>query len=313
MQKVLVTGAAGFIGRRICETLIDKGYGVVAWDNFSDGLYSSRVKKLSASRLLEDWGLTILSQDLLDTDLVIPGDVEVVIHSAAMPGLAYSWENVPSYVENNQIATHNLVKAGLDSRIEKFVHISTSSVYGREAQGHENTPLRPASPYGITKLAAEFTLAAMSEALGPLNYSIVRLFSVYGPWQRPDMAFHKFIEAALENEPITIFGDGQQLRTNTYVDDAVDGIIRAMHFGKNNNIYNIGGGETVRLLDAVRTIENELGSKLALSFKEEVAGDQRITSANIAKASIELGYKPATSFRDGIKKQINWHQNQRFQ
>lgn len=309
MEKILVTGAAGFIGRRLCENLAFRGYEVIGWDNFADGLYSSEVKKNSASRLLQETGLKIVFQDLLDTELAIPEGVDVVLHAAAMPGLTYSWHNVRHYVESNHLATHNLVKASLASGIEKFVHLSTSSVYGKTAQGDEGSNLRPASPYGISKLAAEHTLAAMSEALGPLNYSIVRLFSVYGPWQRPDMAFYKFVHAALNNQPITIYGDGGQSRSNTFVDDAADGVIKAMLHGGAGETYNIGGGENIQLMEAIRIIGEEIGIEPIISFEKAVDGDQRITSANIEKASRELGYRPETSFRDGIKKQIEWQRN----
>lgn len=311
MRKILVTGAAGFIGRRLCETLTRRGYEVVGWDSFADGLYNSGVKKISASKLREETGVGIIFQDLLDIELMIPEGVDVVLHAAAMPGLAYSWDNVRHYVESNQLATHNLLKASLDSGIEKFVHVSTSSVYGKLAQGDESSELHPVSPYGISKLAAEHTVAAMSEALGPLNYSVVRLFSVYGPWQRPDMAFYKFVNSAINDETITIYGDGQQTRSNTFVDDAAEGVIRAMKHGSPGETYNIGGGEDIKLLDAVKIIGEEIGVEPKLSFKDAVNGDQRITSANIEKASRELGYQPETRFRDGIKKQIEWQKSQR--
>lgn len=309
MSRILVTGAAGFIGRRLCETLTLKGYDVFGWDSFAGGLYSSNVKKLSATKLMEEAGVKVLFQDLLDISMKIPDHVDTVIHAAAMPGLAYSWDNVRHYSESNHLATHNLLKASLDSGIEKFVHLSTSSVYGSLAQGDEDSKLDPVSPYGISKLAAEHTVSAMSEALGPLDYSIVRLFSVYGPWQRPDMAYYQFIDAALRGEPITIYGDGDQTRSNTFVDDAADGVIRAMKNGSAGGVYNIGGGENIKLIDALRIIEEEIGVESRLIFEETRHGDQRITSANIKKAFSELGYEPATPFRDGIKKQIDWQKS----
>jgi nucleoside-diphosphate-sugar epimerase len=187
---------------------------------------------------------------------------------------------------------------------------STSSVYGVEAVGDEDRPTEPSSPYGITKLAAE-KLVLAHVALHGLPATIIRYFSIYGPRQRPDMAYHRFIEAMLDGEAISVYGDGEQTRSNTYVDDAVDGTIRALERGAVGGIYNIGGGRTISLNEAIALIAGHLGVEPIIRREPARPGDQRHTSADVSRASTALGYRPAVEPADGLARQVAWHLERR--
>jgi nucleoside-diphosphate-sugar epimerase len=302
-MKYLVTGAAGFVGSAITSELISKGEDVVAIDAFLGGLYPIEEKLIRAQKLSSDLGVQVSSQNLND-GLVIEKDVDVVIHSAAMPGLAYSWENPDDYIWNNELATLNLVKSINQAKTPRFVFISTSSVYGKVAVGDERSVPQPVSPYGATKLAAEKMIGLVLSS--ETSFSIARLYSVYGPGQRSDMAYNRFIYSALRDEEITIFGDGSQSRSNTFIDDAVDGVLLTVEKGADRDIYNIGGGETVQLNSAVETIFDLANKEPKISYEQRIFGDQDITKANFSKATEFLGFEPKTSFANGIRKQFEW-------
>lgn len=302
-MKYLVTGAAGFVGSAITSELISKGEDVVAIDAFLGGLYPIEEKLIRAQKLSSDLGVEVIGQNLND-GLVIDKDVDVVIHSAAMPGLAYSWENPDDYIWNNELATLNLVKSINQAKTPRFVFISTSSVYGKVAVGDERSVPQPVSPYGATKLAAEKMIGLVLSS--ETSFSIARLYSVYGPGQRSDMAYNRFIYSALRDEEITIFGDGSQSRSNTFIDDAVDGVLLTVEKGADRDIYNIGGGETVQLNSAVETIFDLANKEPKISYEQRISGDQDITKANFSKATEFLGFEPKTSFANGIRKQFEW-------
>ena len=306
-MKYLVTGAAGFVGSAIISELISKGEEVVAIDAFLGGLYPIEEKLIRAQKLSSDLGVEVISQNLND-GLVIEKDVDVVIHAAAMPGLAYSWENPEDYIWNNELATLSLVKSINQAKTPRFVFISTSSVYGKVAVGDEEYVPQPVSPYGATKLAAEKMIGLVLSS--ETSFSIARLYSVYGPGQRSDMAYNKFVNAALRDEEITIFGDGSQSRSNTFIDDAVDGVLLTAEKGADREIYNIGGGETVQLNSAVETIFDLANKEPKISYKQRISGDQDITKANFSKAAEKLGFEPKTSFAKGIRKQFEWQTGQ---
>ena len=303
-KKILITGAAGFVGMELCIQAKGRGYGVYGLDAFRGGLYSREIKEKRAEILLSHWDVRVHEVDLLSSELQIPDDISAVVHAAAMPGLDYSWRNPSRYIQDNEIATLNLIKALTHKHIEKFVLISTSSVYGKHADGSEDSTLQPISPYGLTKLAAERLVNLFMPSIS--SFSIARLFSVYGPGQRPDMGYFKFINAALNDSPITIFGDGTHSRSNTYIDDAVDGILGVLERGKNAEAYNIGGGEEVQLLDAINTIYALAEKTPNLIFGDSRPGDQLRTSADIRKANSDFGYQPKTNFVEGITNQFNW-------
>lgn len=305
-MRYLVTGAAGFIGSTLCERLVADGHTVRGLDAFV-GSYGEEVKRRNLAALEHEprFSFTVADLRTADLDPLLEG-VEVVVNEAAVAGLAPSWADLELYVSCNVLGLGRLLEAARRAEVRRFVQVSTSSVYGLDAVGDETRPLRPASPYGVTKLAAEHLVLAHVNAFG-LPATILRYFSIYGPRQRPDMAYHRFIEAMLDGRPITIFGDGEQTRSNTYVDDCVAGTILAIENGEVGEIYNIGGGHTIALNEAVRLIAEATGREPIIERKPPVPGDQRHTSADVGKARRVLGYEPRVEPAEGLRRQVAWH------
>ncbi len=303
-MRILVTGAAGFIGSLLAESL-SESHEVIGIDGFLEFPYSSP-NKLRNTENFAKKGINLISANLCDlsTFKQIP-ECEAVIHLAAMPGLTLSWEKPELYIENNILATANLAKHFEDNQIAKFIFISTSSVYGKLAIGDENSGLNPISPYGVTKLAAEKLLLSYHYERN-LPLSILRIFSVFGPRQRSDMMYSKLFHAAIHKEPIKVFGDGSQSRTNTYVGDIVDGIKQALYGAKLGEIYNLGGGEEITLNKAMSYVEEITGKELVKEFVGSQQGDQYRTSADTRKAQVDFGFSPKVLVYEGLEKQYNW-------
>ena len=307
MSRCLVTGAAGFIGSHLCEQLVAKGHSVVGVDTFIP-YYPRAFKERNLISLCETPDFTFREVDLRYEELTpLLKDVDVVFHLAAMAGLMRSWSDFDLYMTCNMGVTQRLLEAARASDIKHFIHGSTSSVYGRLATGDEDSPLEPISPYGVTKLGAERLCRAYAENFG-LPMTILRFFSVYGPRQRPDMAYHIFIRAILQGEPITIYGDGQQSRSNTFVADCVQGIILAFEKPEQSTgeIFNLGGGEVVTLKQVLEVLSELTGRSPHITFAPTRPGDQRHTAANITKAQQVLDYKPATPVITGLQVQVEW-------
>ena len=309
-MRILVTGAAGFIGSHVAERTLADGHEVVLLDAFTD-YYDRATKEANVAVAAAHPRATLHELDLRTDDLAPAVDgVEAVIHLAAMPGLPRSWTDMETYTACNLIATYRLVEAARAAGVRRFIQISTSSVYGTEAVGDESQPLQPVSPYGVTKLAAEQLVLAYVQTYG-FPAAILRYFSIYGPRQRPDMAYHKFIEALIDGQDLTVFGDGRQSRSSTFVTDAVDGTIRALQDAKVGEVYNIGGGERVELLDVIRIIGDELGVEPVIHFEPPRPGDQRHTGADTGKAERAFGYRPTVGPAEGLRAQIAWHRARR--
>lgn len=305
-MRVLVTGVAGFIGSHLAERLLHEGHEVVGIDAFL-GANTTRGWERNLERLRGRRAFSFHNADLRTADLLpIVADCDALVHEAAVAGLARSWDDLELYASCNLLALGRLLDAVRRVGLQRFVHISTSSVYGRNAVGDETLPTRPTSPYGITKLAAEQLVLAYVEAFG-LPAIILRYFSIYGPRQRPDMAYHIFIEAMLDGRPIQIHGDGQQSRSNTFVSDCVDATVLALSGGDTGAIYNIGGNETIALIEAVNMIASLLDLNPRISFLPEQPGDQRATRATTAKARAAFGWKPRVSYAEGLAAQVAWH------
>lgn len=311
-MRVLVTGAAGFIGSHVAEQLLADGHEVVGIDAFVD--YYPREHKQQNLRA----ALAHPKFEFRQLDLKAGGDalasalegVEAVIHEAAMPGLQRSWTEYDSYLANNMQASQRLFEASVRSGVRRIVHASTSSVYGRYAVGDEQMPTRPISPYGVTKLAAEHLALAYMDSYG-LPVVILRYFSVYGPRQRPDMAYHIFCESLLDGRPLTIYGDGHQTRSSTYVSDCVQGTIDALLRGREGEIYNLGGAQPIDLLEAIGILADELGVEPLLEHEPARLGDQRDTRADTTKARLHFGYQPSVGPHDGLRRQAAWHAQRR--
>jgi len=311
MNRCLVTGAAGFVGSQLCAALLDRGHAVVGLDAFVP-YYPRPVKERNLHGLIQQAHFTFHEADLRTAELapVVIG-CDTIFHLAAMPGLMKSWTDFQLYETCNIEGTQRLLEAARAARLQQFIHISTSSVYGREATQGEDAALQPISPYGVTKLAAEHLCRAY-EANFSLPLTILRYFSVYGPRQRPDMGYHKLINNLLRGGTFTIFGDGEQTRSNTYVGDAVAATILAMEKREQTlgQVFNIGGGEIVSLNRVLALLEEIIGRKVLLAHQPPRPGDQRHTAANIEKARRILGYNPATRLAAGLRAQVEWQRTQ---
>ncbi|HEX5014970.1 MAG TPA: NAD-dependent epimerase/dehydratase family protein [Candidatus Limnocylindrales bacterium] len=309
-MRLVVTGAAGFIGSHLVEAALDAGHDVVGVDAFIP-YYPRSVKTENLAQARAHDRFRLVEADLRTATLgpVVEG-ADAVIHLAAMPGLPRSWSDFELYATCNIVATERLLEAIRATGVPKLVHVSTSSVYGRLAQGDETLPTRPVSPYGVTKLAAEHLVDAFADAFD-IRATILRYFSIYGPRQRPDMAYHRFAEALIEDQPLDVFGDGQSSRTSTYVSDAVNATLAAVDRGKPGARYNIGGGEPITVLEAIDCMAEALGVSPQIRFGDPRAGDQRHTAADTSAARHDLGYRPAVKPRDGLRRQVAWHLERR--
>ena len=305
-MRIVITGAAGFVGSHLSEALLAADHDVVGIDAFIP-YYPRSVKETNLASARSHDRFSFHEADLRTDDLepLVDG-ADAVVNLAAMPGLVRSWTDVELYTTCNLLGTHRIVEATLARGVPRLLHISTSSVYGLDAVGDEQTPARPISPYGVTKLAAEHLILAYVATRG-LDASILRYFSIFGPRQRPDMAYHIFAEAMLDGRPITVFGDGEQSRSNTFVDDCVRGTIAAINGAETGEIYNIAGGEEITLNAAIEAIADAVGVRPIIERGPARPGDQRRTFADTTKARIAFGYEAPTSARDALEAQVAWH------
>lgn len=303
-MKCLVTGAAGFIGSHLCERLLHDGHEVVGLDAFIP-YYPRPIKESNLAGPRGHRRFTFHARDLRTDALhdVVAG-AEAIIHLAAMPGLTKSWTDFELYNSCNLSATQRLLEAvrGL-STLKRFVYASTSSVYGRFGSGDETLPTKPISPYGVTKLAAENLCHAHEEHGLPLV--VLRYFSVYGPRQRPEMGYYRFVHALLHGAPITVFGDGMQVRGNTYIADCVAATVAALQ-APVGETYNVGGGEAASVWDILAKLEKITGDRAVVKRDEARPGDQRYTFADTTKLTRHLGWQPRTGLDDGLAQQVAW-------
>lgn len=307
-MKTVVTGAAGFIGSSLAERLVDTGHEVVGIDSMTD-YYSPEIKKANMRRLCGSERFTFIQADLTDRDLgeLLEG-ASLVFHQAAQPGVRGSWgANFQTYLRNNVLATQRLLEAVKDSGIRRFIYASSSSVYGdsTDLPLSESARPQPVSPYGVTKLAAEHLCYLYHVNYGVPTVSL-RYFTVFGPRQRPDMAFHRFIRSALTGSPITVYGDGEQSRDFTYISDAVSANILAMESeGAVGGVFNVGGGSRVSINSALNTLQGILGS-LDVEYRADQKGDVRHTMSDTTLAQQVLGYRPEVSIEDGLGREVEW-------
>ena len=302
----LVTGAAGFIGSHLCEALLDAGHEVTGVDAFIP-YYAPAIKERNLTDALQCPNFRFQRLDLRTDSLEeLVVDAEVIFHLAATPGLTKSWIDFDGYWTCNVLATQRLLEAVRlhARRLRRFVYGSTSSVYGRFASGDESLPTKPISPYGVTKLAAENLCRAYVEEHS-LPGVVLRFFSVYGPRQRPDMGYYRFMKAIQCGEPVVVYGDGQQVRGNTYVDDCVAATIAAAE-GHVGETYNIGGGEAASVLDILERLKLLTGRKFAIRREPARAGDQRYTFADTTKLHRHFGWRPRCDLDAGLASQWQW-------
>ncbi len=305
--RALVTGAAGFIGSTLSERLLADGVHVTGVDCFTD-YYDVRLKRKNLEAATKHPHFTLLEHDLGAADLSALPDVDVVFHQAAQAGVRASWgKDFASYVHHNILATQRLLERYRDAKLERFVYASSSSVYGDAEKYPTDESLlpRPFSPYGVSKLAGEHLVLLYGRNFG-MNVAALRYFTVYGPRQRPDMAFHKFCKALLRGEEIPVYGDGRQSRDFTFIDDAIEANVRAWQRSAPQGVYNIGGGSQVDVLQAVEILEKALGAKAKLRFEARPPGDPLRTRADATRLRADLDYATRVGIEDGLAAEARW-------
>jgi nucleoside-diphosphate-sugar epimerase len=303
MIKVTVTGACGFIGSHLTKQLIERGFHVVGVDCLDDNLYSRSVKesRLKALKQLSnfDFANINIATDELDSSF---SDSKFVFNLAAIPGQVLSWKLFDKYVQSNILGTKKVIDSCIRNKVTKIIHASTSSVYGKFAVGDELQDTKPISPYGITKLAAENLLFALTSS-NNLDFTILRYFSVYGPGQRPDMAIQRFLTAIKMGQGINITGDGTQKRDITYVQDVVEATISASSLTEKKQIFNISGGKQFTLNQIIDECFNVSGLKSKINYVDRPIGDQEETFGDISKAQKLLGFNPTFDIKKGLSNQ----------
>ncbi len=310
MSNTIVTGVGGFIGSHLAETLLNQGDKVIGIDQFND-YYDPALKRQNISQFKDHPSFQLIENDIQSLNWSeLLKDIDIVYHQAAQAGVRASWgEGFRSYTERNINATQIILEAAKDApNLKRLVYASTSSVYGNAETfpTPETVCPQPVSPYGITKLAAERLGKLYHQNFGvPCVY--LRYFTVYGPRQRPDMAFHKFFKWILQDEPISIYGDGQQTRDFTFVSDAVAANLAAGTVPEAvGEVFNIGGGSRVVLAKVINMMEEIVGRPIKRNFVEKARGDARHTSADVSKAKKILGYQPQVSLKEGLQREWEW-------
>jgi UDP-glucuronate 4-epimerase len=312
-MRMIVTGAAGFVGSSICEALLDTGHEVVGIDSFL-GNYDTGLKAQNLAPILGHPCMTFVKTDLRTADLrpVVEG-ADVIFHQAGQPGVRTSWaDGFTSHLENNVRATQRLLEAAKGCRsLRRLVYASSSSVYGNIPRWplDENDPTAPNSPYGVTKLAAEH-LCGVYARNHDLPVVSLRYFTVYGPKQRPDMAIFRLISTALAGSTFELYGDGSHVRDFTYVGDVVGANLLAARADlEPGTVMNVAGGESVSMARLIELVGEVSGSPVKVRRTGEKAGDVARTGGAIDRAWELLGWEPKVSLRHGIEQQVAWHRD----
>lgn len=309
-NRFVVTGAAGFIGSTLAQRLLEQGHDVIGIDCLTD-YYSERIKRENLKPLEASGKFTFLQQDVADADWAeLLRGTQAVFHQAAQAGVRASWgRSFEVYTQLNVLATQRLLEAMKGSGV-RLVYASSSSVYGDSPNlpMHEDDRCSPQSPYGVTKLAAENLCVLYARQFGVHTVSL-RYFTVYGPRQRPDMAFHRFIKAGLRGEEIPLYGDGEQTRDFTYVDDIVTANLQAAEKGPAGSIYNLGGGTRISVNGVLEMLGEILNRPLRVNRMDVQKGDVRHTYADTARAREELGFSPEVGLREGLEREARWVEN----
>ena len=306
-KHAVVTGVAGFIGSHLAERLLADGVRVTGVDCFTP-YYDPALKRRNVAACLDHPAFRLLELDLGDADLAALPDCDVVYHQAAQPGVRASWgAEFAVYAHHNVLATQRLLERYRGGGLERFVYASSSSVYGDAERFPTDESLlpRPFSPYGVSKLAGEHLVLLYGRNFG-VPVAALRYFTVYGPRQRPDMAFHRFCRAMLRGEPITVYGDGRQSRDFTFVADAIEANVRAWTRSGAQAVYNVGGGSQVDVLEAIAILESCLGVKADVRFEPRPPGDPLRTRADAGRIREALGFAPSTPIAQGLAAEAEW-------
>lgn len=314
-MNILITGGAGFIGSNLTDSLLSDGHNIIVVDNFND-YYDVKLKEQNVIKNINNPKYKLYRCDICNTDKISSvfdeNKIDVVVHLAARAGVRPSLENPVAYVETNILGTVNILEEMKKHNIKKLVFASSSSVYGNccsESFCECLNVNEPISPYATTKCACEQIIYTYHH-LYNINAICLRFFTVYGPRQRPDLAIRKFVEKIEKDEPIDMYGDGTTKRDYTFIDDIVDGIKSSINYDKTGyEIINLGGGEPITLKRMIETIERVLNKRAIINQKPMQPGDVEKTVCDYSKAEKLLGYKPKTSFEQGITKFIQWKHN----
>lgn len=316
-MKVLITGGAGFIGSACAAALLARGDECIVIDSFDSLLYDREAKEHNIEWLGQYGRFSLHEMDIRDEErmhqVFASAEADVVLHFAAVAGVRPSIERPALYLDVNVRGTQIVLDAAREAGIERLVLASSSSVYG----GNEKTPFaegdpvdRPVSPYAASKKALEL-IAHTHQHLYGGDVTCLRFFTVYGPRQRPEMAVHKFMRILDEGGAIPMYGDGTTGRDYTYIDDIVDGVLRAIDRLDGYRIYNLGGDDVVLLRDLIATLSDVMGVEPRVDELPMQPGDVLVTSADLTRSRAELGYAPATSIRDGIARMWEWYRSDR--
>lgn len=313
-KSILVTGGCGFIGSHLIDSLLADGKQVVCLDNVND-FYNPEIKRQNQAAHVSSGNYGFIEGDIRDKNTVSQifenHEIGTVIHLAAMAGVRPSVENPGLYMDVNVMGTQILLEESARNKVEHFVFASSSSVYGNNDKvpfSEDDRVDGQISPYGSSKRMGELLCQTYHHLTG-LPVSCLRFFTVYGPRQRPEMAIHSFVRSILNDEQITIFGDGSSARDYTYIDDIIDGIIKAAQSPDNFVIYNLGNSEPVKLIDMVHVIGNATEKTPNISMSDMPAGDVLQTFADIDRSRRRLGYDPKTNLEKGIEKFVEWYRS----
>jgi UDP-glucuronate 4-epimerase len=318
MSTILVTGGAGFIGSHLCERLLSKGIKVICLDNF-DAFYDPNIKIKNTEAITNKFPhlFELVTGDVRNPeplkDVFQKNKVNFVVHLAARAGVRPSLADPILYQDVNIRGTMVLLEACKEHGIKNFIFASSSSVYGENQRvpfAEKDLDIQPISPYGATKRAGELLCYSYHHLYG-MNIACLRIFTAYGPRQRPEMAIHKFTRLIDQGEKIPIYGDGSSRRDYTYIDDLIDGILGVIQYYKGFEIYNLGESQTTSLKELIRLIEEAFGKKAKTEMLEFQPGDVSVTYADIHKAKKMLKYSPTVKMKEGIRRFVEWYKENR--
>jgi UDP-glucuronate 4-epimerase len=312
MQTILISGGAGFIGSNLAEKLLAIGYKVIVVDNFDD-YYDRAIKQQNISTALSHPDYTLIESDICNTDYLfprLPSGISAIIHLAAKAGVRNSIIHPSGYEEENTKSISKAIELAVKINIPQFLFSSSSSIYGNSSKipfCESQNDLNPINPYAKSKLMAE-NLGEQASKKYDLNFISLRFFSVYGPRLRPDLVMNKITGCILMNKPLKIFGNGSSLRDYTYVDDIINGIVKALDYkNKKFDIINLGSASPISLLEVIKVFENLMDGKIQLEFADAIKGESYNTWADNSKAKQLLNFVPETDITTGIKKYLDWY------
>ncbi|MFC1738645.1 GDP-mannose 4,6-dehydratase [Planctomycetota bacterium] len=309
-MKILITGAAGFIGSHLTERLLSEGHHAIGLDNFDD-FYDPKVKRRNIETFLEDKNFKLIEADIRDSaacEKVISAGVDCIVHLAARAGVRPSIEQPALYADVNINGTLTLLEAAKKYSLKKFIFGSSSSVYGNNKKvpfAEDDNVDFPISPYAATKKACELLCRTYHHLCG-IDVTCLRYFTVYGPRQRPDLAIHKFAKLIEQGKAVPVYGDGSMMRDFTYIDDIIDGTVAAIDKCAGYHIYNFGESKTISVNELITELEKALGKKAVKENVPRQPGDVEKTYADVTKAVHELGYNPSTDIQTGLAKFVTW-------